>query len=71
MAGSSEIWCLGVTSTSLVTTGARVYRCLRYYGVKIPNDPRVGVPPQAVGWLMRELGAEVEAGLRATMPMCC
>ena len=41
------------------------YRCLRYYGVKIPNDPRVGVPPQAVGWLMRELGAEVEAGLRA------
>lgn len=41
------------------------YRCLKSYAVMIPADPRVGAPPQAVGWLMRELRTEIEAAVRA------
>ncbi|HSP17640.1 MAG TPA: hypothetical protein VLV78_23045 [Thermoanaerobaculia bacterium] len=42
-----------------------LYYCLRSYEVSIRSDPRVGAPSHAVGWLMRDLRAEVEVGLKA------
>ena len=41
------------------------YRCLRSCEVGVSSDHRVGAPPTAVGLLMRELGTQIEAGVRA------
>ncbi|MGD0010194.1 MAG: hypothetical protein ABSE93_16815 [Terriglobia bacterium] len=41
------------------------FRCLRYYPVGVRGDPRVGAPPGSVGFLIRELNAEIRSGLRA------
>lgn len=41
------------------------YRCLRYYPVGVPGDRRVGAPPQSVGFLVRELSAQIRSGLMA------
>lgn len=41
------------------------FRCLRFYQVRVPNDPRVGAAPSAVGYLMEELGMETRAGVLA------
>lgn len=41
------------------------YRCLRSYEVIVEDDPRVGAPSHAVGLHMRELRAQIEAGVRA------
>src|SRR4051812_32700048 len=38
------------------------FRCLRFSAVGIPSDPRVGVPPQQVNWLMNQLCTEVRIG---------
>jgi len=41
------------------------FRCLRSYEVKVGGDARVGAPPSAVQWLMRDLNAQIVAGVRA------
>lgn len=41
------------------------FRCLRFYVVYVPADPRVGSPPQAVEYLIRELGTKIRAGIIA------
>ena len=41
------------------------FHCLRFYGVRIPADPRVGADPLAVEYLMSELSAQVRSGLLA------
>ena len=41
------------------------FRCLRFYAVEVPGDPRVGVAPNAVAFRMREINAEIRAGVLA------
>jgi hypothetical protein len=41
------------------------FRCLRFYSVRIPADPRVGAPPAGVAFLMRDLNTEIRAGIMA------
>jgi Fic/DOC family len=41
------------------------FRCLQFYRVIIPSDPRVGSYPSAVDFLMRELKAALNAGIVA------
>ena len=41
------------------------FRCLQYYRVVIPNDPRVGTSPEAVAYEIEELGKVVRAGIDA------
>ncbi len=41
------------------------FRCLRFYAVTIPSDPRVGSPPQAVDYLINELASQIRAGVMA------
>lgn len=36
------------------------YRCLRFYAVHVPQNPRVGAPPENVEFLMSELDALVQ-----------
>jgi fido (protein-threonine AMPylation protein) len=41
------------------------YRCLLYYRVTIPSDPRVGVSPAAVAFSLGELNSEIRAAFVA------
>ena len=41
------------------------HRCLRFYEVHVPGDPRVGAAPEAVQSLMDELASEIASGLQA------
>lgn len=41
------------------------YRCLEYYAVTIPSDPRVGAPPAVVAYWLDQVSSIVRAGLDA------
>lgn len=41
------------------------FRCLKFCSVTIPTDPRVGAPPELVDFRLRELNAEIRAGIKA------
>jgi hypothetical protein len=41
------------------------FRCLVFYPVSVPADPRVGSPPSAVAFLMQELNNQIRIGLTA------
>jgi len=41
------------------------FKCLRFYPVAVQGDPRVGAYPASVNFLMKELSAELRAGLLA------
>jgi fido (protein-threonine AMPylation protein) len=41
------------------------FRCLRFYPVCVPGDPRVGATPYAVAFRMRQINAQIRAGVTA------
>lgn len=41
------------------------YRCLEYYSVHVPGDPRVGAAPHLVITLMNGLANEIQSGIAA------
>jgi hypothetical protein len=41
------------------------FRCLRFYLVSVPGDNRVGASPWSVQFLMKEMSAEIRAGILA------
>jgi fido (protein-threonine AMPylation protein) len=42
-----------------------LFRCLRFYPVMVPNDPRVGVPAISVGFMMDKINDETRSGMMA------